>query len=278
MFSLIAFGFFKERVTGFALSGRYYRGHGYTTFKSAFLPTLDENFKRNNDWRREGTRTISVSNVRLRAAPAVITLDKQRKDDKTGEQIPKKNTPGTIDGFSITKMYKTDLDSGFDMDQIKSLVDSDDIRRLELTPRNISVPVALMMLDPVEYPTKSRARKACRKANIMIHRGPLQNDEESGEVIFDAEKCIRARVGFRIFPGDVLCKQVRIGDGKVPAMRHKKPPFELPVIFEDDHFAIGKQKCVQMSLLTLLLDLSSFDAHLSDCSTTVLKSISRPEL
>ena len=37
---------------------------------------------------------------------------------------------------------------------------------------------------------------------------------------------------------DVLAKQVRMGEGYFPVMNHEKPPFELPVVFEDDHFAI----------------------------------------
>ena len=48
---------------------------------------------------------------------------------------------------------------------------------------------------------RSRARKACRKANIMIHRGALVKDPETGETIFDSSKCLRARVGDRVFPG-----------------------------------------------------------------------------
>ena len=39
---------------------------------------------------------------------------------------------------------------------------------------------------------------------------------------------------------DVLAKQVRMGDGYYPVMNYKKPPFDLPIVFEDDHFAIGK--------------------------------------
>ncbi len=31
---------------------------------------------------------------------------------------------------------------------------------------------------------------------------------------------------------------MRMGEGYFPVMGHKKPPFDLPVIFEDDHFAI----------------------------------------
>jgi hypothetical protein len=148
-----------------------------------------------------------------------------------------KFTPGSNAGFYVVKQYKT-ATKAFDLDLIKSLVD-EDLERLELTPQNISVPVALMLLDQDEFPSKSRARKACRKANIMIHRGPLEIDAE-GEEVFDPSKCERARVGDRVFPGDVLAKQVRMGSGEHPIMNHKKPPFELPVVYEDDHFAIGE--------------------------------------
>lgn len=33
-----------------------------------------------------------------------------------------------------------------------------------------------------------------------------------------------------------------MGDGYFPIMNHQKPPFDLPVVFEDDHFAIGELK------------------------------------
>lgn len=43
---------------------------------------------------------------------------------------------------------------------------------------------------------------------------------------------------------DVIGKQVRMGDGYFPVLCHKKPPFDLPVVYEDDYFAIGKSwKC-----------------------------------
>jgi len=154
-------------------------------------------------------------------------------DDEVNDERPEEFLPGTIEGFSIVRTYETDQDSEFDMEKIRTLIDFDDISRLELTSRNISVPIALMMLNPEEYPSRSKARKACRKSNIVIHRGPL--DE-----IFDAEKWERARVGCRLLPGDVLGRQLRIGDGTFPDSCHEKPPFDLPVIFEDSHFAIGK--------------------------------------
>jgi hypothetical protein len=147
---------------------------------------------------------------------------------------------GSREGYYIVKMYKTNP-AGFDLECIPGIQGDDlNLERLEITTHNISVPLALMMLDPEEYPSASKARKACRKANILIHRGPLQVDVTGREVVFDANKCQRARVGDRVLPGDVLAKEVRIGDGVFPTMYHKKPPFELPVIFEDDHFAIGR--------------------------------------
>eukprot|EP00536_Pseudo-nitzschia_multiseries_P000343 jgi/Psemu1/249397/estExt_Genewise1Plus.C_50010 len=143
-----------------------------------------------------------------------------------------------MDGFFIVKTYKTEQNAEFDLRHVQELVGSEEISRLELTSKNITIPVALMMFDPEEYPSKSNARKACRKARILIHRGPLENDEENGEEKVEAGNCIRARVGDRVYPGDVICIQVRIADGTVPATRHQKPPFEMPVVFEDDHFAI----------------------------------------
>ncbi|KAL3903537.1 MAG: hypothetical protein SGILL_010408, partial [Bacillariaceae sp.] len=163
---------------------------------------------------------------------ASIQVDKQLVPEPEGGLIP-----GSTDGFYIVKTYPTDL-SGFDLNRIEDLVDPSEFERLEVTPHNISVPLALMLLDPDEYPSRSRARKACRKANIMIHRGPLDKDEAGNDVVFDSEKCIRARVGDRVYPGDVIGKQVRIGSGNFSVMNYKKPPFELPVVYEDDHFAI----------------------------------------
>lgn len=109
-------------------------------------------------------------------------------------------SPGSNDGFFVTGLFKT-TEGEFDFEQVQSLVDYADIQRLGLTPYNISAPVALLMLNPSEFPTLTRARKACRKANVMIHRGPLAADEKTGEDAFDLSKCFRARVGDRVFPG-----------------------------------------------------------------------------
>ena len=142
---------------------------------------------------------------------------------------------GVPDSFRIVKQYP--MGSTFSWESLD--LDPADVDRLNLNPHNISLPVALMLQDPDEFPSLSRARKACRKGNILIHRGPLEVDPDTGESsVFDAEKCSKGRVGDRVFFGDVLGKQVRMGSGYFPVLSYKKPPFDLPVVYEDDHFAM----------------------------------------
>lgn len=143
---------------------------------------------------------------------------------------------GIPEDFYVISQYETPGE-GFDLSK-SELIDTNEIERLGISARNVTLPVALMLLDPDEYPTLSRTRKACRKGTILVHRGPLGVDENTGEQFFDPLKCIRGRVGDRVFPGDVVAKQVRMGDGKYSCLSHKDPPFELPVVYEDDHFAI----------------------------------------
>ena len=122
--------------------------------------------------------------------------DEEEVTESTTINLPK----GTNEGFYIVKTFTLETKK-FDMDHLRTIVDDNDIERLDLNPHNISVPVALLIADPLEFPSISRARKACRKANIIIHRGPLMVDPDSGEQTFDPTKCLRARVGDRVFPG-----------------------------------------------------------------------------
>ena len=192
---------------------------------------------------RRGGPLLHPVHARVRLFSATMSdaeTSIERLNDETSKDFPPHGLiPGSNDGFFVVKTYPTDP-KGFDVEQVRRMVDASELERLEITAHNVSVPLALMMVDPEEYPTRSRARKACRKANIMIHRGPLETDDEGEQAVFDSTKCIRARVGDRVFPGDVLAKQVRMGSGNFPVTNHKKPPFALPVVFEDDHFAIGE--------------------------------------
>ena len=40
---------------------------------------------------------------------------------------------------------------------------------------NIPLQEALCLLDPDNYPSPTRARKACRKGSVLIHRGPIDD-------------------------------------------------------------------------------------------------------
>lgn len=161
-----------------------------------------------------------------------MLLQEDEIDNPLEEMIP-----GSNPGFYVVSQMKTP-ETEFDVELVKEIIGDEDYDRLRLTAQNISVPVALMLLDPENYPSRSRARKACRKANIMIHRGPLQIDETTSQEVFDPSKCQRALVGDRVYPGDILARQTRMGSGTYPVLNHKKPPFDLPVVYEDDHFAI----------------------------------------
>lgn len=119
------------------------------------------------------------------------------------------------------------------MDAVAQILGSNEVDRLQLTSTNVTLPVALMLLDSETYPSLSRARKSCRKGYILIHRGPLDDQD-----VFEPTKCVRGRVGDRVFAGDVIAQQVRMGNGWYNAQYHEKPPFDLPVVYEDDHFAI----------------------------------------
>jgi 23S rRNA pseudouridine1911/1915/1917 synthase len=147
--------------------------------------------------------------------------------------------PGISEGFFVVQQYSIPEDGSCDtMMMNHPLLDKDLVQRLELSPQNMTLPVALLLLDPQEYPSLSRARKACRKGNILVHRGPKDGD---AALLFDATtKTTRGRVSDRVFPGDVIGKQVRMSHGSYSSFLSltAKPSFELPVVYEDDHFAI----------------------------------------
>lgn len=98
---------------------------------------------------------------------------------------------------------------------------------------------ALTVLDPINYPTLSRARKACRKGSIIIHNGPIKNCEEHQAFSSNSK---RARVGVVVNAGDVIGVQVMMGTFKkkrcYPNIMYSRPRFSLPILYEDDHLAI----------------------------------------
>ena len=107
---------------------------------------------------------------------------------------------------------------------------------------------ALTILDPIHYPTLTRARKACRKGSILIHRGPIlipENYHHNYNLLhnaFSSKNCQRARVGDTIYNGDIIAVQIMMGTFNkkrcYPNITYPRPRFILPVLYEDDHMAI----------------------------------------
>jgi hypothetical protein len=201
----------------------------------------------NRPWWYPTSQLFSSSGTTLEGETSLPTLEDEDseeedvqgdEDDDTFDQDDMSSLPpGIPNGFFVVKQYNLAEDSPIDWSSLD--LKEGDVDRLDLTPQNVSLPIALMILDPAMYPSVSRARKACRKGSMMVHRGPLSIDENTGlATTFNTTKCIRGRVGDRVFPGDVIGMQVRMGGGKYLGVNNKKPPFDLPVVYEDDHFAL----------------------------------------
>lgn len=74
------------------------------------------------------------------------------------------------------------------------------IERLKLTATDLSLPVALTLLSPDQYPSLSQARRICRKGYFLLHRGEWLPSED-GTFVVDRDKCKVGRVGDRVHPG-----------------------------------------------------------------------------
>mmetsp|Transcript_17669 Transcript_17669/g.51427 ORF Transcript_17669/g.51427 Transcript_17669/m.51427 type:complete len:531 (-) Transcript_17669:86-1678(-) len=159
---------------------------------------------------------------------------KRLEDDTAFCTLPK----GIPDGFFVVDQHVIPTE-GFNMSLAREVFGENQIERVSLRSDNVTMAACLMMIDQERYPTISRARKALRKGYILLHRGPLGVDPETGRKnSFDPASCIRARVKDRVYPDDVVCEQARLGNAFYPTDDGAKPPFELPVVYEDDHFAI----------------------------------------
>lgn len=161
---------------------------------------------------------------------------------------------GIPDGFYIVQSG-TIPDTGFTQAQLDDTFSKNDIDRLKLQPDNVTVPAALLLLFPNQFATRTRATKEVRKRKILVHHGPLittccgtdTDDEEGGEGrrmqearrMFDTTRMTVAKAADRVRPGDTLAIQTRMTHNYAECQVHDKhPPFHLPVVYEDDHFAI----------------------------------------
>lgn len=113
---------------------------------------------------------------------------------------------GTPEGFYVTQQFVipqegfTNLVTNSNGEEGAGIT-QEEVNRLGISGTNITLPIALMLLDAEAYPSLSRARKSCRKGYIVVHRGPLKVNEETGEDEFDKNACFRGRVIDRVYPG-----------------------------------------------------------------------------
>jgi len=82
--------------------------------------------------------------------------------DADCEQVYPRGTPAS-EGYHVIRYFSVPSDGFGCLESISNgRITSDLVDRLGLSPDNVTVPVALMLLDPESYPTQSRARKSCR--------------------------------------------------------------------------------------------------------------------
>ncbi|KAL7530681.1 hypothetical protein ACHAXR_003628 [Thalassiosira sp. AJA248-18] len=158
--------------------------------------------------------------------------EEEEEEGTTIENLPK----GMPNGFYIINHATMPQPHGFTQSQLEDAFSKEDITRLKLQPDNVTVPVALKLLFPEQF-SLTRARKESRRRKILLHRGPPL--VVGGEVTFDSERLSVGKVGDRVRPGDTVAIQTRMTHNYDECKNHhKEPPFHLPVVYEDDHFAI----------------------------------------
>jgi len=152
-----------------------------------------------------------------------VTNHAEERDDETTSKCD--HIPGTRDGYIVTKTYDVPF-QGFPT--LANVFGPCDRERLQLEVMDVTLPAALMLLDPEKYPTQSRARKAIRQKAICICRNSDSKFDELGKVIA------------RVYPGDILGYQQRGGTDyyAVQGTPYRLPSFDVPVVYEDDHMAI----------------------------------------
>jgi len=131
-----------------------------------------------------------------------------------------------------------------------------------ITSSEMTLHNALTVLDPENYPTLSRARKACRKGLILVGQRKSNVAEGAGSRIDNLDETHlksthasnsgnrrtisnnfrRGKVGDLVHPGDIVGCQMFLGNYKkkqcYPNIQYTRPQFKLPVMYEDDHIAI----------------------------------------
>jgi hypothetical protein len=86
----------------------------------------------------------------------------------------------------------------------------------------------MMVLDPERFATRSMAMRTIRKKKIAVQRRG-----EHREVLI-------GRADTRVYPKDCIVeRELRLSQG-YQGLTYAKPVVPLPVVYEDDHMAIGE--------------------------------------
>mmetsp|Transcript_4354 Transcript_4354/g.9640 ORF Transcript_4354/g.9640 Transcript_4354/m.9640 type:complete len:549 (-) Transcript_4354:67-1713(-) len=193
------------------------------------------------------TRTILFSQpIHTIEDDAILTL--QQKSNEKGEvdhEAPANFLSGSAEGYIVTKLYNVPLD-GFPLESngedsrlsLSALFSPEDRIRLRLESSNVTLPAALMFLDPERYPTQSKARKAIRQRAICICRNHNNNNNNNASLTPKFDQI--GKVIMRVYPGDAIGFQRRAGSDyyAMQGVPYRSPPFDVPVVYEDDHMAI----------------------------------------
>jgi len=165
------------------------------------------------------------------------TDDESKEDKSTSTDASANLTPGKPNGYFIIQRYNAPAD-GFPNLQSSGLFQEADVTRLNLTFTNVTLPSALLLLDRDMYPDMKSALKASRDGSILIQR-------HSNDKSLDIETCKRGRVGDRIYPNDILYRQIQLDMASEhwhkahASSRHNAMLLHnVTVIYEDDYMAI----------------------------------------
>lgn len=120
----------------------------------------------------------------------VLTAAPTIEDETNTISLP----PGVSKDYHITH-HSTMPPNGFSMELLSSKLKDEEISRLEMSPCNVTTPVALMMMFP-EYESLTRARKECRRKKVVILRG--NGADGTKELVFDLNRMLIGRVGDRV--------------------------------------------------------------------------------
>ena len=172
---------------------RRYRSHPVVLYMSRHPPSSDtqeyhvrdeECFDEDDEQDDEDDDYVEVENE-LVSPPALDYTSTQYPKKKSNLDVSDSNDffnkaeqdaecfnypKGTPEGFYVVHQYAVP-DHGFDLSAIhpedggdcpRSIIPEREIMRSNIHSTNMTLPHALMLLDPKEYPSLSRARKACR--------------------------------------------------------------------------------------------------------------------